>query len=245
MRLIGPSLPLAAPALGGVFGLAALVVVLAMAPLSLVLGDRAGAAGLSAAQVSGTVWRGRLSDAAYRGLRLGEVRLGLSPLSLLAARPRLTFAGEVATGAARLGRGAVELIDVDAALPLGQLAPASGLAGTVRMVGLSLDLRGGECRRAGGQVSLADISLAGLQLPGLVLAGDPACAGASLALPLRGQAEGVDVQADLLIGADGGYQMDMILRTSRPEVEAALGMAGYERTLNGHRRRWIGRLGQP
>jgi general secretion pathway protein N len=245
MRPAPPNLPLAAPALGAVFGLATLLVLLAVAPLSLVLGDRAAAAGLSAAEVSGTVWRGRLSDAAYRGLRLGDVRLGVSPLSLLAGRPRLGFKGEAATGAARLGRGAVELIDVDAALPLGQLAPDSGLAGTVRMVGVSLDLRDGECRRADGQVALADISLAGLQLPGLVLSGDPACAGASLALPLRGQAEGVDVQADLLIGADGGYQMDMILRTTRPEVEAALGAAGYERTLDGYQRRLVGRLGQP
>ncbi|MDP1618215.1 type II secretion system protein N [Phenylobacterium sp.] len=245
MRPASPNLPLAAPALAAVFGVAALLVLLAMAPLSLALGDRAAGAGLSAAQVSGTVWRGRLSDAAYRGLRLGDVRLGTSPLSLLAGRPRLGFKGEAATGAARLGRGGIELIDLDAALPLGQLAPAAGLSGTVRMADVSLDLRDGECRRADGQVCLADIGLAGLQLPGLALVGDPTCSGASLALPLRGQAEGVDVQADLLIGADGGYQMDLILRTTRPEVEAALGMAGYERTLNGYQRRLVGRLGQP
>ena len=245
MRAAPPNLPLVAPALGAVFGLATLLVLLAVAPLSLVLGDRAAAAGLSAAEVSGTVWRGRLSDAAYRGLRLGDVGLGVRPLSLLAGRPRLGFKGEAATGAARLGRGAVELIGVDAVLPLGQLAPASGLAGTVRMAGVLLDLRDGECRRADGQVALQDISLAGLHLPGLVLAGAPTCAGASLALPLRGQAEGVDVQADLLIGADGGYQMDMVLRTTRPEVGAALAAAGYERTLNGYQRRLVGRLGQP
>lgn len=245
MRPAAPNLPLAAPALGAVFGLAALLVLLAMAPLSLVLGDRAAKAGLSAAQVSGTVWRGRLSDAAYQGLRLGEVRLGVSPLSLLAGRPRLGFQVEAANGAARVGGGGVELIDVDAVLPLGQLAPASGLAGTVTLADVSLDLRDGQCRRARGQVSLGDISLAGLSLPELVLAGAPTCAGASLALPLRGQAEGVDVQADLRIGADGGYQMDMVLRTTRPDVEAALGMAGYERTLNGYQRRLVGRLGQP
>ncbi|MEH6677432.1 type II secretion system protein N [Phenylobacterium sp.] len=108
MRAAPPNLPLVAPALGAVFGLATLLVLLAVAPLSLVVGDRAAKAGLSATEVSGTVWRGRLADAAYRGLRLGEVRLGVSPLSLLAGRPRLGFKGEAAAGAARLGRGAVE-----------------------------------------------------------------------------------------------------------------------------------------
>ena len=101
MRAAPPNLPLVAPALGAVFGLATLLVLLAVAPLSLVLGDRAAAAGLSAAEVSGTVWRGRLSDAAYRGLRLGDVGLGVRPLSLLAGCPRLGFKGEAATGLAR------------------------------------------------------------------------------------------------------------------------------------------------
>jgi general secretion pathway protein N len=238
-----PDLPLRAAALAALFSASALFLILATAPLSLALSGRGPDAGLSAASVSGTVWRGRLRDAALGGIRLGDVQMGVSPLSLLAARVRLGFRSDSVSGALRLGPGALELLDIDGVLPLAALAPQSGLSGRVGLQGFDLDLRRSACRRAGGEVRLDQIRLAGLELPGLVLTGTAACAGKDLVVPLRGQAEGVDVQADLRATPAGAYAVGLTLRTTRPEVEAALAASGYRRTLEGYATTLTGQLG--
>lgn len=232
-----------AQALGGVFVALTLILVLAMAPLSLVVAGRAQAAGLSATTVSGTVWRGRLGDAAFGGVRLGDVRIGVSPLALLAARISLGFQGEALRGGLSLGPRRTQLRDVDADLSLASLAPEAGVIGRVRLRDFGLALRGGQCREAEGAVALDQISLAGLELPGLSLSGAPACAGADLVIPLSGQAEGVDVAGDLRISPGGAYRMGLTVRTTRPEVDLALGAAGARQTLSGRQLQLAGRLG--
>lgn len=236
-------LPLTLPALAALFSAVALVLILATAPLSLALAGRGPAAGLSAAAVTGTVWNGRLTDAAFRGLRLGDMRVGVAPLSLITGRVRLAFQGGVAQGTARLGPRRIELLDMDAVVPLAVLAPSAGLEGQLGLRGFDLDLRGGECQRAAGEVLLNQLRLAGIELAGLLLAGTPACSGADLLVPLRGQAEGVDVDVDLRISPAGAYQAQLILRTTRPEVEAALAAVGYRRTLEGYETTFAGQLG--
>ncbi|MDO8900114.1 MAG: type II secretion system protein N [Phenylobacterium sp.] len=238
----GLELRLSTPALFALFFAFALILVLATAPLSLVLAGRAAGAGLSAAAVSGTVWRGQLSDAAFQGVRLGDVSLRISPVSLLAARVRLLFDSDPARGAVRLGPRRIELLGVAADLPLVALAPGAGLGGRLELKDFDLELRANECRRAAGEVVLRQLSLAGLDLPGLSLAGTAACSGQDLIVPLRGQAEGVDVQADLRVSPAGVYRMQLILRTTRPEVEAALSAVGYQRTLRGYETTLAGRL---
>ncbi|MDP3490388.1 MAG: type II secretion system protein N [Phenylobacterium sp.] len=241
LPLVLPALTL--PALGALFSALTLILVLATAPLSLALSGRGPAAGLSATMVTGTVWRGRLTDAALGGVRLGDVRIGVSPLSLAAARVRLGFRSEAAQGAVRLGARSVELMDVQAVLPLTALSPGAGLSGQVRLRGFNLEIRGAKCQEAGGEVVFDQLSLGGLELAGLTLAGTPTCSGWDVMVPLRGQADGVDVQANLRVSPTGAYEMQLDLRTTRPEVEAALSAAGYQRTLNGYETRLSGRLG--
>jgi general secretion pathway protein N len=237
-----PDLPLSLPALAAVFSAATLILILATMPLGLALAGRGPDAGLSAASASGTVWRGELRDAVFGGVRLGNVQMGVSPLSLLTARVRLGFRSEGVRGALRLGPGRIELLDIDGVLPLGALAPQAGLDARLGLTDFSLDLRRAACQRAGGEVSLDQIRLSGLELPGLVLTGAAACAGKDLMVPLRGQAEGVDVQADLRTTPAGAYEARLTLRTTRPEVEAALAAAGYRRTLDGYEAALTGRL---
>jgi len=238
-----PDLPLSLPALAALFSAACLILILATMPLGLVLAGRGPDAGLSAGSASGTVWRGQLRDAAFRGVRLGDVQMGVSPLSLLAARVRLGFRSERVQGALRLGPGRIELLEIDGALPLAALAPQAGLNARHGLTDFSLDLRRAACEQAGGEVSLDQIGLSGLDLPGLVLTGTAACAGKDLMVPLRGQAEGVDVQADVRTTPAGTYEARLTLRTTRPEVEAAWAAAGYRRTLDGYETALSGRLG--
>lgn len=230
-------------ALTALFCASAMILALTMAPLSLALGDRAKAAGLSASAATGAVWRGRLSDAAIGGVRLGEVRVGVSPLSLLAARVRLGFQGETVRGAVRWGPRQIRLIKVDADLPLAALLSGRDLGGRISLRDFDLDLRGGRCEGAEGAVALDQLSLRGLELPGLRLSGAPSCVGADLAVPLSGQADGVDVAADLRVSPGGVYRLDLTLRTTRPEVAMALGAAGAQATADGHQIQLTGRLG--
>jgi general secretion pathway protein N len=237
------NLPLSSATLVALFAALGMILILAAAPLSLALSGRGPAAGLSAASVSGTVWRGRLTDAAFSGVRLGDVKVGVSPLSLLAAQVRLGFEGDAARGAVSLGPRRLQLSDLQADLPLSALAPDAGLAAQVGLTDFDLELHSGACRRAGGEVALEQISLAGLELPGLRLAGTATCAEDDLVIPMQGQAEGVDVQADLRATPAGAYQVHLVLRTTRPEVEATLTAAGYRRTLVGFETTLAGRLG--
>lgn len=231
-------------ALAGLFALAAVLALLAAAPLSLVLGERAAAAGLSAQGVSGTVWRGRLQGASFRDLPLGEVRLGLNPFVLLIGRVHLGFSADQAKGTLRLAPQGAAFHDMHLTAPTSALAPQFPLSGLAEFSDLSLDVLGGACRRAGGQVRLSELALDGAPLPGLVLSGAPACADGAVRLPLSGQAEGVDVQADLIVRPDGAYQLTTTLRTTRPELDAVLTDAGYVRGLDGYSRTQTGRLGR-
>ena len=50
------------------------------------------------------------------------------------------------------------------------------------------------------------------------------------------------MQADLRTTPAGAYEARLTLRTTRPEVEAALAAAGYRRTLDGYEAALTGRL---
>ena len=80
--------------LTGAFVLGAIILL----PLRVVLA--LGDAGLAARQVSGSLWSGQLADAAWRGVPLGDLAVGLAPLSLLSGAPRLGFEGPALTGTA-------------------------------------------------------------------------------------------------------------------------------------------------
>ncbi len=230
--------------LAGLFALVAVLVLLASVPLRLVLGERAAAAGLSAERVSGTVWSGALTAASFQRLALGDVRVGLNPLALLIGRVRLGFSSAKARGALRLTPQGVAFQGVDFTAPATVLAPGLPLAGVAELSDFDLDLIGGGCRSAGGQVRLSELALDGVPLPGLVLSGTPVCADEAVRLPLAGQAQGVDVQADLVARPSGTYQLTTTLRTTRPELDPLLTAAGYVRGLDGYSRTQTGSLGR-
>lgn len=154
--------------------LAAVAVLLLAAtfPLRLALGlAGVDATGLSARGVTGTIWSGRLTDAAWRGAALGTIDAGLAPLSLLRGDVRLNVQRDDAlrgplTGALLLsgGKGAADLT--------GNLSLGASLAGvpldSIRLDGVTARFdRSGRCVEAGGKMTLA----LALPVPGLDLAG--------------------------------------------------------------------------
>lgn len=229
------------------FGALVLMLIVAL-PLKLALDwTNAEARGLTAERASGTIWSGTLHGAALGGLRLGDVGLALDPLGLVLGGGRFRFGLDAplkAKGVVQFRGSGFGISDVDLSGPTATLAGGLPFTGWIRLEGLSAEFRAGDCRRAGGRVSIERIAIGtGVMLSSLVLAGVPACRDGVWIAPLAGQAPGVNVEADLRIEPQGRYRLHTRVRTTNPTYEAAMGLAGFERNLDGFSRTDQGRLG--
>jgi general secretion pathway protein N len=210
-------------------------------PLRMALGwidaDRAG---LSARAVEGTLWGGSLRDARFRGLALGDARGGLD---ILGGGLRLRADGELAgEGVVGSRAGGLALREVDAELPLVRIAGGLPITGALALDGFAAEFERGACRRAAGEVRISDVGLAGARLAGLELRGQAACRDGALVVPLAGRAGGAAVDGLLRVDGAGRYQLDTRLRATDPAVQAAAGVAGFARGLDGFTRTDRGRL---
>lgn len=208
--------------LAGVFGLALLVLL----PLRLVLAPLAEGHSVSAASVSGSLWRGRIEGLRAGPLPLGDVRAGLRVLPLLAARREVWIerAGEQGDLAAIVAsradgfavRGASGRVPLDG---LGDL-PVSALT----LSGFASDWRDGKCESAAGTVTLELTPLGGM-LPALGLNGPARCMRGALVLPLK-SASGLET---LLVTLDGGgrWTGDLTIHGLPPELTAPLLASGF------------------
>ena len=195
-------------------------------PMRLVLGWAA-PTGFSARTVSGTVWRGRLSEARVGTIALGDLQAGLSPLDLLIGRVRLRVRG---TGTEPLGatvtaaRYGIDLTDVTASLPGASLfAPLP--VSTVTLDGVTVRFRDGLCQAASGRVrAVLSGDLGGVALGGS-LEGAVRCEAASLLVPLASAAG--DQAIVLRVQGDGRYRADLSTTPPDPATAARLAAIGF------------------
>jgi len=217
-------------------GAATVTALLAFLPMRLAMGWLGlEAEGLSARSVSGTVWGGRLTEARFGDLALGDLRAGLSPLPLLLGRARVSLRGPgdqpALRGVLTVGRHLLGVDELTASLPTGRVfapLPVAGLA----LDGLSVRFRDGNCEAAAGRVR-ADVSgdLGGVTLPPS-LSGPVRCEGAALLVPLASQAgtEGVTLR----VTGDGRYRARLSIRPSDPLAGQRLEQAGFVAGPNGY-----------
>lgn len=215
----------ARPALFGAILAVALVVLL---PLRLVLGWAGlGEAGLTARRVDGALWSGRLVEARFGTVVLGDLEARLALMPLLVGRARVELDGNGARpirGAVTVGRHEMGIDDLTASLATGQLfAPLPVTA--LDLDGLSVRFRDGRCDRAEGRVraTLAG-EAAGVPLPP-TLSGPARCEAGALILPLVSQA-GTET-ATLRVTGDGRYNVAFALRPTDPAVAVRLERAGF------------------
>jgi general secretion pathway protein N len=203
---------------------------LALLPLRLVLGwagldDQ----GFAAREVRGSVWSGRLSEARFGELALGDLDARVSPLALLIGRARVAL--ESRSGSAQALSGTVELSRNRAGVigatgpiePGGAFAPLSVTA--LNLDEVSVRFVDGACEAAEGRVR-AEIggTFLGATLPGAV-SGTARCDGGALLLPLV-SAAGTEGAA-LRLWADGRYRAELTLVPSDPAVATRLDAAGF------------------
>jgi Bacterial type II secretion system protein N. len=231
-----------------VFACVAAFALVAMAPLSLVAGGlRLAQMGFAAQAVEGTIWAGVLRGLSFRGDQIGDVRVRVAPLGLLVGRAGLRFrvAGQVEGGGVlQLGHRAAGLLDAELSMPSRLLAPRAPFDGEVALHDFTALFQDGRCRKAGGQARLEISRIAGAPMQGLSLAGEAACQDGVLVVPLSGTAQGARVEATLHIDGSGRYRLDSRVMTTDSGLGLALGMAAFERTLEGARRTDQGRIAE-
>ena len=210
-------------------GGACLLGAIALLPLRVLVA--AGDQGLAARQVSGSVWAGQLNDASWRGIPLGDLGVGLAPLSLLTGAPRLTFAGPALAGMAS-GAGVTGLSgSIDARgqtlLPIGR----------INFQNLDISFQNGSCRTASGGVTVTPTGLLAAAMGG-ELRGLARCDAGKLLLPLTSATAGMQVR----IGGDGGWQALISVTAGDAATRSALLVSGFAPTPQGLSRRLEGHL---
>jgi general secretion pathway protein N len=189
-----------------------------------------GNGGLAARTVTGSLGSGQLAAAAWRGVALGDLDVGLAPLSLLTGTPALHFAGPALAGTATPAGVSGLSGSVDAGgqtpLPIGRIG--------LQDVEIAFDKR--VCTQARGMVTVAATGSLATALGGS-LQGLARCDGGALLLPLAS----ATAQLLLRIGGDGSWRavisvtsVDEATRTGLLAAGFAPTPQGLSRTLEGH-----------
>nr|WP_310524652.1 type II secretion system protein N [Polymorphobacter sp.] len=196
---------------------------------------------LTATEVSGSVWRGRLKDAHWRGVELGDLKIGVDPRALLGGQLRLDFDRGAAGLTGRLGTGGgIHLAErLNGAVRVPLASPyATNLDVALTDAAISVD-SAGVCRAASGEIATR---LSGI--PGIgtspILQGVARCDDGALLLPLV-SADG-SIGLDVHLWADRRYRADIKIASTSMVVRLALTAAGFTTDPNGSSRRFEGRL---
>lgn len=217
------------------FGAIFVVALIVFLPMRLMLGwIGLGDLGLSARQVSGSVWFGELTEAQAAGFALGDLAAHVSPIQLLVGRARVDVAGEgdaSLQGAVSLSRHSLGVDDVSASVAGGSaFAPLP--VTSLDLDDVSARFKDGACDHAEGRIraTLAG-AVGGVPLP-QAMAGTARCDGNALLLPLASTA-GTE-SLDLRLHPDGSYAADMTMRTADPALGTKLQLAGFQPSANGY-----------
>lgn len=203
---------------------------LAFLPLRLALGwSGLDGQGFAAREVTGSLWSGRLIEARFGDIALGDLDAGLSPFALLIGRARIALASDSndptqrLSGVVEIGRNRAAVVDAS-----GPLSPGNAFAplpvSALNLDGVTVRFVDGACQSAEGRVraSLAGAFL-GQPLPG-ALSGSARCDAGALLLPLTsGAGEGVSLR----LWPDGRYRADLTLIPTDPSIAARLDNAGF------------------
>jgi general secretion pathway protein N len=194
-----------------------------------------GDTGLAARTVDGTAWKGRMLDASFKGARLGDLQVRVSPLDLLTGTARFrvsALSGEGMSGEGYAGLSGQGIRNVDARLVLGHDMRAVGVE-TAQLSGLSLRYKNGRCTEASGQMTvyLADGLLT--RAVGPQMSGAAVCANGELSFRLSDpEAKGT---LTLQFPATGQQRFIMILRPSDTLDKGALKALGFVETPVGYK----------
>lgn len=224
--------------------IAALVLItLILAPVGLLTGAFANAKRVGVTSVKGTVWAGRMNGVTVAGSPVGDLKVGLSPLSLMTGQMRVSLRRTpLADARAVLLQGGratgVEGLNLRTPIDFTTAGlPVSGIVAFTDVVGV---FRQERCLRAGGKIQLI---LAGDgPLRGAVLSGEPVCQSGVWSATLVGPAADGKVTLAARIDGKGRYQLEIMVATVNEVTIQGLLAGGFLRDAVGARRTVEGRL---
>lgn len=221
-----------------------LVMTAVLTPMRLLVSDLVGTSLAGASSVSGTVWRGRFKDLSVVGAPLGDWRAGLNPLALLGGGVQLGLARDKA-GADQKARlllvGRDQGVDrLTLLTPVDLTAIGLPVTGDIAFQDASAVFRKGRCFKAGGEIRVRLTSDGPLR--GSTLKGAPVCRGEAWTATLVGQAPGATLNLASRVSGAGGFQLEMAVATTDPELIQGLMATGFARDASGVRRTIDGRL---
>ena len=224
-----------------VFFLAALTVaLLVLLPLRFAAGwFDMGGRGLAVREVEGSLWFGRLREAQFGPVMLGDVDARLNFLPLFLGRARLSLhrdadAGGPLDGAITVTRNSFSLDDVTGQLRTGTLFGALPIA-TLDLGDVSVRFEGDQCESAEGEVRAGFSGTpGGLALPA-AMRGALRCQAGAVLLPLAGQS-GME-QLNISIAASGRWRAELVVRAGDPATVQRLTAAGFAPGAGGYVRR--------
>lgn len=222
-----------------IFVLAFVVAAIATAPLALALRlTDAGAMGLSAGHVSGSIWNGTIANASLRGHRMGDLRASLEPVSLITGVSRLRLQSNGGTATLVTGR-LYGFEAVTATASVDRMGFSLPMEGALSFNDASLLFAGENCQTAKGIVA-TDMFQRGFAGP--ALSGPLTCAGGQGVARLAGKTENVEIAMTMSMRADGHYRLDTMVNTVQPSMQAVLAGAGFVQRGNAWERGDEGRL---
>jgi len=207
-----------------VFATAFVLFAVGTIPLGLALSlTHAEQAGLSARDVSGSIWSGTLKDMRLRGVRLGDTDIGFEPFALAAGMRRLHLRSE--RGEATIVGGRIQGMDhAGMTVGLDELGLALPFKGVVRLRDATFLFENGNCSWAAGHIAT---DLLRLNDNGPELAGELACDGDSAVARLSGNAGEVRIGMTVRIDAGGHYRSELRAGGADPALSGALLLAGF------------------
>jgi len=228
------------PALAVVFVIGTALALAATIPMSVALSwlgvDQAG---VSAAEISGSIWNGRLKTVQFRGIPLGDVEVSLHPLALLLGARRVAIQGTL--GRATFVQGDTRGFEAaDAAIEVAYLRPAYPLAGRILLEQATVLFSGERCLHAEGRIATDVLQRA---FDGPEVTGTLSCAGEAAVARLNGRLPDGEVSFALRLNAGGTYQTETRIVTANPMIRSALGLAGFSESGDGFVRSDEGALG--
>ncbi|MEZ5711285.1 MAG: type II secretion system protein N [Sphingobium sp.] len=213
--------------------LVGVIAAIALFPLRLALGlAGVGDGEVSARQVRGGIWWGRLEEAMLGPVSLGTVNAAVSPVQLFVGRVRLDLWRKEGlpsdiSGAWTAGFNQRGIDDVTGSLPVGSIFAPLPLS-TMEFEDVTVHFAGDTCAKAEGRVR-ARISgrYAGLNLS-QGLSGAATCDGQAVLLPLMSQS-GMEI-VSLRIWRDGRYTAQLSVKGAGEGNAAALAAAGLSQS---------------
>lgn len=195
--------------------------------------------GMTARAATGTIWSGRLLEAQFGRLPLGDVAVGLRPIDILQGRMGIAMQSGMGRGVLSASRHDVAVSSVTANLDGSRLfAPLP--IDRLDLANVNAAFVAGRCLRGEGQVR---VTFSG-DVGGLSLAqgmrGVARCEGVALLLPLVSQS--AMERLNLYLQGDGEFRAEFFVRSTDPAQAAKLNAAGFVPAPGGFVRRFAGKL---